>query len=77
MSVYFIGVTLMLIIIIIDEQMKRKKTKFVLPKLVYFGLVLLSGFILCSLVIWPYQDVENAPEGERWTLLQNQVCAKA
>eukprot|EP00483_Globobulimina_turgida_P011533 UN11555 len=67
MSVYFIGVALMFIFLILDEQNKR----FVLCKSHYFVVLLLASFIMLALVIWPYQDVEHVPNN-RWSLLSNQ-----
>ena len=32
----------------------------------------LAGFILCSLEMWPYADVKNAPE-ERWGLAAHEL----
>lgn len=68
MSVYFIGVMAMLIIITIDNKIKN----FKLNKSIYFALMILSGFIMCCLVFWPYEDVKDAPE-KRWSLLSNQI----
>eukprot|EP00483_Globobulimina_turgida_P002898 UN02903 len=67
MSVYFIGVALMFIFLILDEQNKR----FVLCKSHYFVVILLASFIMLALVIWPYQDVEHVPNNP-WSLLSHQ-----
>ena len=70
-SCYFCGVALAFFMVIIDENQKN----FVLLKWQYFGMVALSGFILLSLVMWPYEDVKDAPE-ERWGVADNSwYCA--
>lgn len=65
-SCYFSGVALAFFMVIIDE----KNAKFVLQRWIYFVLVALSGFILLSLVMWPYEDVKDAPES-RWSVADN------
>ena len=67
MSVYFIGVALMFVMIMIQEKNK----KFVLSKVQYYSTLLLASFIMLSLVVWPYQDVKDQPDN-RWSLLSNQ-----
>ena len=63
---YCCGVALAFFMMIIDEKNK----KFVLLKWQYFGLVALSCFALASVVMWPYNDVKDAPE-IRWSASSN------
>jgi len=72
MAPYFIGVTLMFVMIAINEWYaeQHKNGKFVLYKSVYFGLLAMSLGIMCSCVMWPYGDVKHAPE-KRWNLSSN------
>jgi len=53
----------------IDETKSRKK--FVLNKCQYWICMIMAAFILLSLVVWPYQDVEDLPD-DRWNDLSNQ-----
>merc|ERR1719219_793850 len=69
MGVYFIAVALAMIMIMIDETKSRKK--FVLNKCQYWICMVMAAFILLSLVVWPYQDVEDLPD-DRWNDLSNQ-----
>merc|ERR1719251_696090 len=57
----------MMLMICIQEKYKS----FVLDKLQYYALLFASCFIMLSLVVWPYQDVEDQPD-DRWSLLSNQ-----
>jgi len=68
MSVYFIAVALAMIMIMIDEMKSRK---FVLSACQYWACMVAAAFILLSLVVWPYQDVEDLPD-DRWNDLSNQ-----
>merc|ERR550525_348431 len=61
MGTYFVAVLLAFAMIMIDGQ----KDKFVLRAWQYWSCILLSAFILCSLVMWPYQDVQHLPD-DRW-----------
>eukprot|EP01084_Bolivina_argentea_P262731 444424_1 len=73
MAPYFIGVTLMFIMITINEwYAKHKNGVFILYKYAYWAVLLLSLFIMGCLVIWPYDDVKNAPE-RRWGLTANEI----
>jgi len=65
MSVYFTAVVLAMTMIIIDEKMKRNGDKFVLKAWQYWSCMLMAAFMMLSCVVWPYQDVENLPNG-RW-----------
>ena len=69
MSVYFVAVLLALNMIIIDES---RKQKFVLRAWQYWSCILMAAFIMLSLVVWPYQDVEDAPD-DRWRHTANQM----
>eukprot|EP01083_Nonionella_stella_P026983 74233_1 len=68
MSVYFIGVATLFIFVMINEKYK----KYQLTKKMYFILMLLSGFILLSLMCWPYNDVKDAPKN-RWGYTSNSM----
>merc|ERR1719206_280635 len=70
MAPYFIGVAAMLIFPWLDEIFKERK--LILSKAAYFSVLLLSCFIMASLVWWPLQDVIHAPQ-QRWSLLANQM----
>ena len=62
MSVYFIAVALAMLMMIIDEM---RDQKLVLKAWQYWSCILMAAFIMLSLVVWPYQDVENLPD-DRW-----------
>ena len=68
MSPYYFGVFTMLVILYLRER----KTFVISSRYVYLGLMMFSGFIMCCLVFWPYEDVKDAP-AERWGLASNQV----
>jgi len=65
-SCYASGVALAFFMVILDE----KKKNFALQKWQYFTMMMLSGFILLCLMMWPYDDVKESPEN-RWGLYQN------
>merc|ERR1719219_2816928 len=69
MSTYFIAVFLAMAMIIIDG--KERKKPFALKAWQYWSCMVMAAFILLSLVIWPYQDVEDLPD-DRWNDLSNQ-----
>merc|ERR1719464_1729653 len=46
--------------------------KFVLKAWQYWSCILMAAFIMLSLVVWPYQDVENTPE-DRWSDTANEL----
>merc|ERR1712087_1012102 len=56
------------LMIIIDDSktVKGKAQKFVLRAWQYWSCILMSAFILLSLMLWPYQDVQNYPD-DRWS----------
>ena len=65
MSVYFMAVALAMIMIVIDDGVKKKERKFVLKAWQYWSCMLMAAFIMLSCVVWPYQDVRNLPD-DRW-----------
>ena len=67
-SCYACGGTLAFFMVIIDEKVKDFKLK----KWQYFLLMVLSGFIFLSLVLWPFDDVKNAPD-DRWGATSNSM----
>merc|ERR1719510_2638996 len=58
---------LAMLMITIDEM---KNKKFVLKAWQYWVCMLTASFILLSLVVWPYQDVQNLPN-DRWGYTAN------
>ena len=56
MGTYFIGVTMMFIMITINEHYAKNGTKFVLLRPSYYAVMALAMFTLGSLVMWPYDD---------------------
>ena len=60
-SCYFCGTSLAFAMVMIDEKVNH----FVIKKRLYFAIMILSGFILLSLVCWPFEDLKDAPE-KRW-----------
>merc|ERR1711902_194736 len=66
---YFCGVILALLMVIIESRTNVKD--FVLPRWQYFVLMLIAGFLMLSVVCWPFDDVKNAPD-ERWNIGSNE-----
>ena len=69
MGVYFVAVALAMIMILIDES---RKQKFVLKAWQYWACISMAAFIMLSLVFWPHQDLDNAPE-DRWSHTANRM----
>eukprot|EP01084_Bolivina_argentea_P148803 260079_1 len=69
MAPYFIGTFTLLLIMILKQKQYHFEIK---SRVVYFCFMMLSCFILCCLVFWPYEDVKDAPEN-RWSLVSNQI----
>ena len=69
MAVYFTAVSLAFLMVIIDET---RNSKFVLRAWQYWSCMLMAAFIMLSLMLWPYQDVENAPD-DRWGKTANSM----
>ena len=65
---YFCGVSLALLMVIIEG--KYNSTDFVLFRWQYFVVMVLAGFMMLSVVVWPFEDVKAAPE-ERWNVDSN------
>ncbi len=65
-AVYFIGAFTMLIVITL-----QKDKRFHISENTYFAFMFMAGFILLSLVFWPYSDAKEAPQ-KRWSVLSNQ-----
>ena len=65
-SCYFCGVTLAFLMMIIDEKVKH----FALKKWQYLTMMILSGYLLLCLVLWPFADMKDAPES-RWGMASN------
>jgi peptidoglycan/LPS O-acetylase OafA/YrhL len=74
MSVYFIGVSTMFLILMIQKKEKEcgGDWKFTLAGWQYFLCMFVGGFTLASLVFWPFGDVEHAPN-DRWSIDANAV----
>ena len=70
MAPYFIAVTLAFVMEIIDERVKQNNERFVLKAWQYWSCMAMAAFIMLSLVVWPYQDVENIP-ADRWNQTAN------
>eukprot|EP01084_Bolivina_argentea_P093572 168277_1 len=68
MGPFFVGTFTMFAFIILEERYPE----FRLSRMRYFASLFLGLFILGCLVIWPFQDVVNAPH-DRWSLLSNQI----
>eukprot|EP00484_Ammonia_sp_Unknown_P015285 CAMPEP_0197056430 /NCGR_PEP_ID=MMETSP1384-20130603/84570_1 /TAXON_ID=29189 /ORGANISM="Ammonia sp." /LENGTH=789 /DNA_ID=CAMNT_0042490423 /DNA_START=233 /DNA_END=2602 /DNA_ORIENTATION=- len=67
MTPYVVGVLTMFITITFQDK------KFEIQRRsVYFCMMTLSLFTLCCLVMWPYDDVKEAPE-HRWSSTANQA----
>jgi len=69
MSVYFLAVALAMVMIVIDENKQRK---LVLKAWQYWLCMISASFILLSLVVWPYQDVQHLPN-DRWGYTANSL----
>jgi len=72
MAPYFIGVTLMFVMITINEKYQQQGSKFALFKSTYFIILGVALFTLGSLVMWPYDDSKAAPD-HRWSSTANAI----
>eukprot|EP01083_Nonionella_stella_P148439 469826_1 len=67
MSPYFIGAFTLLLIQTLQERHFAIQSRVAL-----LSVMSLSGFIMCCLVFWPYDDIKDAPD-ERWPLTSDQI----
>ena len=74
-ATYFVGVFTMFLVLYLQEKASKiagiRIKKFIISEYAYFTLMIMSGFILLSLVFWPYSDVKDSPE-DRWSITANQ-----
>merc|ERR1712087_216394 len=65
---YFCGVILALLMVIIESRTNVQD--FVLARWQHFVMMVIAGFLMLSIVVWPFDDVKKAPD-QRWDIAAN------